>query len=567
MGLWRSTFVGKFGRIMGMRKYKFCLVVFVCWLVLAGVGEVHGRRRVSETSLSGPLANEGKQGLYARGIENVFRLNEEEIDLATAVLLCSADAGAEENIRWCRNMIDEMAYEIRRRVRKKKLGMNHQAIKVINEYLFDEKGFKAVKTADDEDDLFLQSVVRRRQGYCLSLSILYLSIGERLGLDLYGVVAPGHFFVRYDDGRVKFNIETTSNGAMTNDDYYIEKFKVPEGDESEYMLSLNKMGTLGCFFNNLGNIYYQRADAGSGDMETAEDFFAWAVRILPMLSEAHANLGNVYLKQGLANEAIEQYRIALRINGSDAKTNNNLGNAYNDQGWYNEAISKYKRAVELDPNFVDAYLNMAGAYCKQELYNRAMVQLKKALKIEPGSAAVYVKMGEVFRQTKDYQAAITEFERAIDKNETADAWFGLAITYKMLGRSNEEIYAYEKALAIEPGLYPALANLAAAYSDKDMHDQAIDVYKKAAAANANDPAIYYNLGVTYFRNDQYADAAKAYKTAIRVNPAYGEAYHGVGLCFLKLENYESAYEQFVRAKELGFEVSQEMFDAVKKRIK
>ncbi|GAI62422.1 unnamed protein product, partial [marine sediment metagenome] len=57
------------------------------------------------------------------------------------------------------------------------------------------------------------------------------------------------------DGRVRFNIETTSKGGNAPDEHYINKFKVPEGDDSIYMVNLNKMQTLGCFFNNLGNTY------------------------------------------------------------------------------------------------------------------------------------------------------------------------------------------------------------------------------------------------------------------------------------------------------------------------
>ncbi|GAI69689.1 unnamed protein product, partial [marine sediment metagenome] len=78
---------------------------------------------------------------------------------------------------------------------------------------------------------------------------------ERLGLPLYGVVVPGHFFVRYDDGQVRFNIETTSKGGSAPDEHYINKFKVPIGNISIYMKNLDKIHTLGCFCNNLGNSY------------------------------------------------------------------------------------------------------------------------------------------------------------------------------------------------------------------------------------------------------------------------------------------------------------------------
>ncbi len=105
----------------------------------------------------------------------------------------------------------------------------------------------------------------RRQGYCLSLSVLYLSVAERIGLKVYGVVVPGHFFVRFDDGRTRFNIETTSGGATSTDEHYTQKFGVPDnGRRTIYMKNLTKQQTLGCFFNNLGTVYND-----IGDYDTA----------------------------------------------------------------------------------------------------------------------------------------------------------------------------------------------------------------------------------------------------------------------------------------------------------
>ena len=134
--------------------------------------------------------------------------------------------------------LDDMALEIRARYERKKPKENYQIILIINEYLFEELGFKAISEASDPNDLFLHSVLDRKRGYCLSLSILYLSLGERLGLPLYGVVVPGHFFVKYDDGQVHFNIETTSNGGTAPDEHYITKFNVPEEDQDIIYLSL-----------------------------------------------------------------------------------------------------------------------------------------------------------------------------------------------------------------------------------------------------------------------------------------------------------------------------------------
>jgi regulator of sirC expression with transglutaminase-like and TPR domain len=38
----------------------------------------------------------------------------------------------------------------------------------------------------------------RRLGIPITLSVVYLEVGWRLGLPLHGVNFPGHFLVRYD---------------------------------------------------------------------------------------------------------------------------------------------------------------------------------------------------------------------------------------------------------------------------------------------------------------------------------------------------------------------------------
>ena len=172
-----------------------------------------------------PLANEGKSGLYARSIEQVLRLRDEDVDLARAALIISEKWSDLVYGRRYMSKLDNMALEIRARLEKKNLKANYHAIPIINEYLFEELGFSTVADANNPEDLFLHSVLDNKRGYCLSLSILYLSLGERLGIPLYGVVVPGHFFVRYDSRSTRFNIETTARGATgLTDKNYIEKY-------------------------------------------------------------------------------------------------------------------------------------------------------------------------------------------------------------------------------------------------------------------------------------------------------------------------------------------------------
>ncbi len=508
-----------------------------------------------------PLANENKDGLYAKSISQVLRLEPEQIDIGIAALIISEQWSDMVAGRRHQERLDEMAYEIRDRLQAKKLPVNYQAIPVINEYLFDELGFGAVQQADDPNDLFLHSVLKNRRGYCLSLSILYLAIGERLGLPLYGVVVPGHFFIRYDDGEVRFNIETTSKGGSAPDEHYIDKFNVPEHRENSiYMLNLNPLQTIGCFFNNLGNSYL-----AVGNTAQAQLALEKAVRINPSLVESRTNLGNIYLQTDRIDDAISEYKYSLKFNRNDAGTHNNLGNAYVKKGQLNDAAAEYSSAIRLDPKFIDAYKNLAIIYCEQQFYQKAIAKLRQALIMEPKNYELYLQLGEVFRKSKDLNQAVIEYKKALGYNrDSSEAYLGLGLCYKELGLVDEEIAAYNNALAIEPQMVAALTNLGNAYFGKKDFDEAIILYKQVLALSPDEAPLYYNLGAAYSNKEDFIQAKDAYLKAVEISPDLGDAHYGLAYCFYNMKDYDSSWRHLKIAEKLGIEIDKQLMKAVER---
>jgi len=509
-----------------------------------------------------PLANDGKTGLYVRSIEQVLRLREDEVDLATGALIVSEHWSDLVHGRRYLSTLDDMALEIRERLEREGLRANFRAIPVINKYLFDELGFKSISEASDPNDLFLHSVLDKKRGYCLSLSILYLSLGERLGLPLYGVVVPGHFFVRYDDGRVRFNIETTGKGGPISDENYMNKFKVPEDDKNIYMISLNKIQTLGCLFNNLGNVY-----SDTSNLDSAMLALEQAVQVNPTLFESRANLGNVYLKKGRVEDAIYEYRAALEINPNDPKIHNKLANAYTQGGWLDYAVSQYAQALQLDPNFTDAYRNLAIAYCKQEKFEQAAVQLKRALILEPKNADLYRQLGEVYVQMENYEEAVHQYKKGLAiKRDLAEAHLGMGICYNKLGSVDDEIEAYKKALSIKPNMLAALVSLGGAYFGQENYDAAIEQYKRAVRVKPDDAWIRYYLGAAYANKADYDKATAEYLKAVEIDPEMADAHHGLAFGFYNLKKYDLAWKHIKIAEELGADVPKEQLDAIESRL-
>jgi tetratricopeptide (TPR) repeat protein len=510
-----------------------------------------------------PLSNENKDGLYARSIEQVLRLEPNDVDLGTAALIVSEQWSDMVEGRRYQQALDDMALEIRGRLKEKGLTANYKAIPVINDYLFDELGYKPISDANDPNDLFLHTVMDKKQGYCLSLSVLYLAIGERLGLPLYGVVVPGHFFVRYDDGRTRFNIETTSKGGYADDEHYRNKFKVPNGSYSIYMENLNKIQTLGCFFNNLGNSYDKVGDTAQAMLALER-----AIEINPTLPESLMNLGNIYLKAGKTENAIRKYEAALEIDPDNAKVHNNLGNAYTKRGQLNDAISHYTRSIELDPDFLEAYKNLASAYYGQGKFGQAAAQLKQAITLEPQDPNLYKQLGDVYNKMDDCESGILQYKTAIGKkSDFAEAYYGLALCYGKLGSFDEEVQAYGRTLDIKPDMADALTGLGNAYFNKQDYKSAIEQYKKAARITPEDSTVHYNIGAAYSNLGKYEQAVVEFEKAIEIDPKMGDAENGLAFALYRLGKYNLAWQHIKKAEELGAEVPKELFDAIKEEVK
>lgn len=534
---------------------KKAIFVTICSLILCIANPAGGEEA---------LANAGKNGLYARSVEQVLRLRPEEVDLATAALIVSEHWSDLVHGRRHLETLDDMAIEIRRRLEEKRLKINYRAIPVINEYLFTDLAYKPLKEADDPNDLFLHTVLDKGQGYCLSLSVLYLSLGERLGLPLHGVVVPGHFFVRYDDGRVRFNIETTSKGVTATDEHYMEKFKVPQNNRNSiYMKNLNKIQTLGCFFNNLGLSYNK---IGNTDSELLA--LMRAVEINPTLSEARTNLGNVFVREREYVAAIREYEAALDMNPQNAKTHNNLGNAYSGREWMSYAISQYRRAIDLDPKFVDAYRNLAIAYAKQKSYLQAISQLNKALDLEPKNPETYLLLGDVYAQMGKCDRALAQYKKSLNLHpRSAEAYYGIAVCYGELNQVAEEIAAYTKVLSIRPNMANALVNLGNAYFGREEYDSAIRLFERAALARPAEAMIFFNLGAAYSNKGDYEQAVAAYLNAVRIDDRIADVHYQLAVGYYHLNEFDLAWEHIKIAEDLGADVSKEQLNVIKSRMK
>ena len=87
-----------------------------------------------------------------------------------------------------------------------------------------------------------------------------------------------------------------------------------------------------------------------GNIEAVGECCRRVLALQPEHSEAHVNLGHVFLSQGKHNEAFQCYRKSLTINPLSITALNNLGKIHQTPTQFNEYIDLYRKTVALAPD-------------------------------------------------------------------------------------------------------------------------------------------------------------------------------------------------------------------------
>jgi regulator of sirC expression with transglutaminase-like and TPR domain len=158
---------------------------------------------------------------------------ENEIDLAYTALLVAQEEYPQLAPEPYLQRLDELAERAHDRLAQENAPLI--VMQELSRVLFEEESFRG-NASDyyDPKNSFLNDVLDRRTGIPLTLSIVFLEVGWRLGLPLEGVNFPGHFLVRYDGEALRLLADPYQDGAI--------RFE----DEAQSLLDQVSGGTVPC---------------------------------------------------------------------------------------------------------------------------------------------------------------------------------------------------------------------------------------------------------------------------------------------------------------------------------
>ncbi len=192
---------------------------------------------------------------------------------------------------------------------------------------------------DDIRTVLPHEVVLNARGSCMGTALLFLLLAQRLQVPMYGVVMPGHFFVRYDDDSVTLNIEPNRAGWHYTDSAYRAKYRLDAHPwYTMHNLTAQKAGAI--FMFNVANILRQK-----GKLRAAKRMYRSSMTLFEEYAPLYGNCAITCAAQGDIDEAIQMLEQVTRMRPGAAKGYVNLGALYLRSERFEKAVSTYRRGL------------------------------------------------------------------------------------------------------------------------------------------------------------------------------------------------------------------------------
>jgi len=206
------------------------------------------------------MGNKGQAGLTEAFAALVGpQVDDEKIDLVRGALTIARSEYPELNIESYVERVDELALQAEARVTE--IGDASETISAINYVLFQQAGLQGNR--DDYYDprnSFLNDVLDRCLGIPITLALIYMEVGRRLGFPLFGVGMPGHFLLKnYDIDGSETLIDCFNGGDILDaqdcqrrlDEIYSGQMTL----RPEFLFAVSRRQMLTRILNNLKTVY------------------------------------------------------------------------------------------------------------------------------------------------------------------------------------------------------------------------------------------------------------------------------------------------------------------------
>ncbi|XP_055917772.1 UDP-N-acetylglucosamine--peptide N-acetylglucosaminyltransferase 110 kDa subunit isoform X2 [Eupeodes corollae] len=286
-------------------------------------------------------------------------------------------------------------------------------------------------------------------------------------------------------------------------------------------------------------------------LDKSAQFSTLAIKQNPLLAEAYSNLGNVYKERGQLQEALDNYRRAVRLKPDFIDGYINLAAALVAARDMESAVQAYVTALQYNPDLYCVRSDLGNLLKALGRLEEAKACYLKAIETCPGFAVAWSNLGCVFNAQGEIWLAIHHFEKAVTLDPNfLDAYINLGNVLKEARIFDRAVAAYLRALNLSPNNAVVHGNLACVYYEQGLIDLAIDTYRRAIELQPNFPDAYCNLANALKEKGQVKEAEECYNTALRLCPSHADSLNNLANIKREQGYIEEATRLYLKALEV-----------------
>ena len=237
---------------------------------------------------------------------------DEDISLAEAALLIASHEYPDLPVPAYLSRIEELAHMLQMRIGEDATAL--ERIADLNQFLFGDLGFAPnAKDYYDPRNSFLNEVLERRTGIPITLSVIYMELGRKIGLPLHGVSFPGHFLVKcaVPDGAVV--LDPYSGGISLGLQDLQKRLREVRGGEvsraivAELLVSASNKEIIVRLLRNLKAVYLR-----ANDLDKALPIMNWIIATIPEQTPELRDRGMIYQELECSRAALADFEEYLK---------------------------------------------------------------------------------------------------------------------------------------------------------------------------------------------------------------------------------------------------------------
>jgi len=245
--------------------------------------------------------------------------------------------------------------------------------------------------------------------------------------------------------------------------------------------------------------------------------------------EALTFRGEIQLKQGKVNEAVQTLQSVISKNPNMAVAHYQLGLALSQIGELNRAATEWQQSARLRPDMSEVHRALAGLALQKGDMSGLEQSASQVIRLQPASPDGYALRSFSLMARKRFPAAELDARKAIEVAPQSPAgYLDMGNLNALQHQFPEAENWYKQSLSRDPNSTDALRGLANIYLTQKQTDKAIAAIETQIATAPNNSAFYDLLGSVLLGKKDYAGAETALNKAVQLNKNNSDAYAKLG---------------------------------------